>query len=373
MKKFYIILIAIFIIKSLSSFAADSHEISDIYIKSGGNNKYEAKIKAHKLGMRRSVLMIADKMGIDPSVLSKIPYKDLKDVMNVSFVRNEKETDTTYNAIVNYKYDLYSVIKLLRDYGGEEVDNKFYEYLILPIFKQKNVINIWGESKQWNKKWATSRNLLEHSKLLYPKATKDLITKIPDNQVLSFSYKDFIQILHPILFKNVMLAVCEFFTDINTGRSIMRVELNIITPHDRKVVPFEYQINSNEEIDSIVNNIINKTIRDYGRLVTNSADKVMEYKDDNISLSTKQSSKVRTILLHSYIYDEESLARVKHKLSNIKTIKDVTIKHDHDAKYKITIVTQDNDFALAENFYLNGLSFKKYGNIYNLIDVVKGN
>ena len=293
--------------------------------------------------------------------------------MHTSFVTSEKETETTYSAIVNYKYDLYSITKLLRDYGGDEVDSKFYEYIILPIFKQKNVMNIWDESKQWNKKWAISRELLEQNKLLYPKATKDLMKMLSQDKVFNLSYKDFIEIFQPILVKNIMLAVCEFFTDINTGKSIMRLELTIIGPDDKKMIPFEYQVNSLEEIAPIIDSIINKTIFDYGKLVINNRVKVPANKSDHINVNKEKANNLRTILLHSYIYDDESLANIKQKLRNIETIEDVTIKHDYDKKYKIIILTKNNDLELAENFYLNGLSFRKYGNIYNLIDIVEGN
>ena len=194
MKKLYIIIISLIAIIAFEVCASDLHGISDMYIESQGNNKYEAKIKAHELGMRRGVLIIADKMGIPSSHISKIPYLRLKETFNVSLVANETQTETTYSALVNYQYDLYSITKLLLDYGGDIVDNRFYEYLVLPIFKQKNVVNIWDESKQWNKQWALSRELLEQNKLIYPKPTKELMKILTPDKVLNLSYRNFIEI-----------------------------------------------------------------------------------------------------------------------------------------------------------------------------------
>ena len=372
MKRLYILIISIITIVGFEVLASDMREISDIYIESQGNNKYEAKVKAHELGMRRVLFIIADKMGIPSTEIRKVPYLRLKEVLNISFVSNEKETETSYSAVVNYKYDLYSMNKLLLDYGSDEVDNKFYEYLVLPIFKQKNVINIWDETRQWNKKWVLSRALLEQNKLIYPEQTKELMRILSNDKVFKLSYRNFIEIFQPRLFKKIILVVCEFFTDTNTGASVMKLDFITLGPNDKRVVPFEYRINSIEEIAHIMDRIIDKTVNDYGKLVGNRVVEELD-KKESIVADKEESSSARTIMLNSYIYDDEGSDNIRRKLKNIKTIENITIKHDYDKKYKIIITTKSNDFELAEGFYLNGLSFKKYGNIYNLIDVIEGN
>jgi len=384
MKKLYLYITLIVTLVGLETFASNELEvlygknnmveISDIYIEAHGNNKYEAKIKAHEFGMRRAVLIVADKLGIPSSSIKKIPYIRLKEALYVSWVNNEKETDEAYSAVVNYKYDLYSINKLLLDYGGVTVDNKFYEYLVLPIFKQKNTINIWDETIQWNNKWGKSRNFLEQNKILYPAKNSELIKVIRSDNIFDLSYTNFLEIFQPILIKKVMLLVCEYFTDIDTGKSFMKVDFVIIEQNHKKIIPFEYQINNIKEVPHIIDGIIKKTAGDYGKFVDNPAKRVD--KEESIlgeNIPTKHLvDDTRTIMLNSYIYDDEEFNIIKTKLANIKEIESFTTKHDYDRKYKIIIVTRRDDFKLAESFYLNGLSFKKYGNIYNLIDIKEG-
>jgi len=384
MKKLYLYITLIVTLVGLETFASNELEvlygknnmveISDIYIEAHGNNKYEAKIKAHEFGMRRAVLIVADKLGIPSSSIKKIPYIRLKEALYVSWVNNEKETDEAYSAVVNYKYDLYSINKLLLDYGGVTVDNKFYEYLVLPIFKQKNTINIWDETIQWNNKWGKSRNFLEQNKILYPAKNSELIKVIRSDNIFDLSYTNFLEIFQPILIKKVMLLVCEYFTDIDTGKSFMKVDFVIIEQNHKKIIPFEYQINNIKEVPHIIDGIIKKTAGDYGKFVDNPAKRVD--KEESIlgeNIPTKHLvDDTRTIMLNSYIYDDEEFNIIKTKLANIKEIESFTTKHDYDRKYKIIIVTRSDDFKLAESFYLNGLSFKKYGNIYNLIDIKEG-
>ena len=49
------LLISIFLVASAPKSFAVQHEISEIFIEASGNNKYEAKIKAHEQGMQRAL------------------------------------------------------------------------------------------------------------------------------------------------------------------------------------------------------------------------------------------------------------------------------------------------------------------------------
>ena len=43
---------------------ATENEISEVYIEASGNNKHEAKIKAHERGMQRALYLLANKFNI---------------------------------------------------------------------------------------------------------------------------------------------------------------------------------------------------------------------------------------------------------------------------------------------------------------------
>jgi hypothetical protein len=57
---------------------ANESEISEIYIEASGNNKYEAKIRAHEQGMQRALYLLANKFKIPTDGLQKIPYHRIK-------------------------------------------------------------------------------------------------------------------------------------------------------------------------------------------------------------------------------------------------------------------------------------------------------
>jgi hypothetical protein len=66
------LLIGIILVASASKSFAIQHEISEIFIEASGNNKYEAKIKAHEQGMQRALLLIADKLKIPTDGIPQI-------------------------------------------------------------------------------------------------------------------------------------------------------------------------------------------------------------------------------------------------------------------------------------------------------------
>jgi hypothetical protein len=372
MKKIFILIFVILSFNAEASTLENNYEVSKIYIEAQGNNKYEARLKAHEKGMYRVILMIADKIGINKADIEKITYPRMKQVFTVTSTLNEIETDDSYSATVSYKYNLKALNQVLLDYGNSNVDERFYEYLVLPVFKQRKVLSIWDENQLWNKLWATDRPNLEQHKLYYPKGNRDLEKKVNQQTIFDLNYQDYLTIFQNSLFKNVMLLICEYFTDVNTGEAVMVVNTVIISPDkDRKLTAQEYPIENQEEISLLMEDAIAKITSDYGRLKGGivQIEKALDVGD---ILEESQNENSRNILLNVEVFDEEELLNIQHKLENVKEVDSFTINHDYDKKYKVSITTTSSDAELAEGFYLNGLSFRIYGNLYNLIDVKEG-
>jgi hypothetical protein len=373
MKKIFILILTLTSL-NYAAYASNSFEISDIYIDAQGNNKYEAKIKAHEKGMYRALLILADKIGINHQDLEKISYTRMKDPLVVSSIINEVETAESYSATVSYKYDLGALNKVLLAYGNHIVDEKFYEYLILPIFKQRKILNLWDETQGWNKLWAAERAALEQHRLYYPKASRALTKVLNEQNIFNYSYGNYLEAFQSILFKKVMLLVCEYFTDVNTGEAVMVVNSIIIGPdEDKKLASHEYQIENQEEIPLIMEDVIAQIIRDHGKLRDGISyvEKALNVSDE-IMVAQEYGQDERTIMLNIEVFDEEELESIKSKLQNVKEIDSFVINHDYDKKYKVIVKTSKSEAEIAEGFYQNGLSFKIYGNLYNLIDVKEG-
>lgn len=378
----FILRIIILLCTTLLVLETSASEVTELYISADGNNKYEAQIKAHNQGMQRAFFILADKINIPVNTLSTPSYTRLKEVFTTSTVKHPNSTDTTYSATVNYKYNLYQFHDLLFEYGDSTLREKFYEYLVLPILKQKNILTLWDGDQEWASSWGDARDVLAQSMLFYPTPSKYLVQQINVNNILHLSYYDFVDILHSTLFKKVMLVVCEYFTNINNGMSVMNVQYRIIDQNNQQTVfSKDYPLYNLDQIKPTTNLVIANSVEQYGRLNANHAagdvngiDNVTTNHITQIEqdvANDKQNHNIRTIILTFEVFNNEELDKITNKLRNVKEIENFNIVHDYDEKYKITITTKHDDYALAEGFYLNDLSFKIYGNLYSLINVIK--
>jgi hypothetical protein len=346
------------------------HEISEVFIESAGNNKYEAKIKAHESGMMRAFLLVASKMDIIHSDIEEVPYLKLKDVFKPVVVFDEFSTIEKYNATVTYQYDKAKLYKLLIDYGNSTVQDMFYETLVLPVFKQRNVLNIWDKEKKWNNIWHESKSHLNHHKILYP--TKNLLAskKITPETLFHLNYNDFIEIFPNVLFKNAMIITTEFFTNRKTGESLMKINSYILAPNETENMQLEddYPLSSLDDIPNDVNLVIDKVINLYGSVRISPESELASQKNNDIEEDTEQ----RPIIMNFDVFNQEEMDLVASKLEKVSQVDRFVIEHDYNTKYKILIYTTASEFELAEGLYLNGLSYKIHGSLYNLIDVKKG-
>lgn len=362
------ILIFILILSVSTISKAEKLEINDIFIEASGNNIHEAKIKANELGMWRSLLLLADKLKLPTNYIKQVPYAKLKSVFSVTEVENEVSLVDRYNATVTYAYDKGRLFSMILEYGGEEINDKFYEYIIIPVFKQRNTMNIWEEDKRWNSIWNDSRRQFENHKIYLPKKNLFLSEKINEQTVLHLDLKDFIKIFNNVLFKNVMVVTAEFFTDRANYRSIMKVKKFVFKPNLLKpeIIEEEYELKSLDEIPATVRTFVDKTLNQYGVL----RQSIIEEEKKKLIKNTVDEPK--PIIMNFDVFNKEELEIVNEKLKRVPQVDRFTVTHDYGSKYKIAIYTHADEYELAEGLYLSGLSYKIHGDLYNLIDIKKG-
>jgi hypothetical protein len=361
------LLVGIILVASTSKALALSHEISEIFIEASGNNKYEAKIKAQEQGMYRALLLIAGKLKIPANSISQISYNELKEVLTLTNIINEISLIEKYSATVSYAYDKAKIYNLLLEYGNSDVNDLFYEALVIPVFKQRNSLNIWDNDKKWNDLWMESRSILNTHKLYYPEKTLYLSNKITPENIDDLTYEDFIEIFHNKLFKKVIIITAEFFTNRRNGASLMQIKKHIRSTYDSEEVKEEYDLNTWDDIPHTVDTIIDLLIDDYGML----REKEIEQELDEGNINDRQEE-YKPIIMNFDVFDENELEIVTSKLDKIMLIDHFVVEHDYNDRYKILIYTGASEYELAEGLYLQGLSYKIHGDLYNLIDVKKG-
>lgn len=343
-------------------------EIAEIFIEATGNNKYEAKIKAHEQGMQRAVFLLADRLGIEAESLSNINYDVLKNVFKPVVVNNEVSTLDKYTATVAYSYSQGKLYNLFLQYGGSNVDDMFYEYLVIPAFKQSSFLNIWEPDKRWNDHWGEAREMLDTHKLFYPKKNLYAAKKITADNLFDLKFDDFLEIYKGQLFKGVLIVTAEFFTNRHSRESIIRVTKHVLHADGSTPEIFEkdFPLNEMEDIAYTVDVVIDRMIDDFGALRSTPIENHAQ------EFIAEEEADPVPIIMNFDVFDPDELDIVRDKLESVTQIESFRIEHDYNNRYKIIIYTNASEYDLAEGLYLNGLSYKIHGNLYNLIDIKKG-
>lgn len=363
-------LIVSILLFSNSNCFAQTHEISEIFIEATGNNKHEAKIKAHEQGMLRSLLLLTNKLNLPTDNISQIPYYKLKSVFKPILVQNEISLVEKYSATVTYSYDKEKLYQLILEYGDTKINDQFYEFVVIPVFKQRKTMNIWEDDKRWNDHWSKSRKVMGSHKIFYPTKNLYLTKKITQENLFDLKLEEFVNIFHNVLFKNVMIITAEFFTNRKTSESVMQVKKYILRPNSLKpeVIEEEYSLNRLEDIPHTVDTIIDKMIDDYGVIRDNLPDDQTKQGEDQV----EDEEAKKPIIMNFDMFDKDELSLVISKLEKVDEIERFAIEHDYNTRYKILIYTSADEYQLAEGLYLRGLSYKIHGDLYNLIDIKKG-
>ena len=229
-------------------------------------------------------------------------------------------------------------------------------------------MNIWDKDKRWNDYWGDSRRVLDTHKIYYPEKTLFLSQKITQENLMNLKYQDFVNIFHNKLFKNVMIVTAEVFT-IPTGASILHVKKYIWTPFstEAELTEEKHDLNSWGDMPYIADLVIDKIIDDHGSLRLNPP---KEDADEGHLFIDEDEPK--PIIMNFDVFDQEEMDLVVSKLEMVDQIESFHLEHDYNTRYKILIYTDVNEYELAEGLYLNGLSYKIHGDLYNLIDIKKG-
>jgi len=368
----YITKLIFFLFLFTSSLAyAERLEINEIYIEATGNNNFEAKIKAQEQGNRRAFFLVTDKFGMNVSNFKEPNAKDLTSVFKPFKVSDEVLVESSYKATVSYSYNRVDFYRLLMQYGDAKIQDMFNEYLIIPVFKQRNVLNIWNKDDRWNDFWLASSKRLARYRLFCPEKTLHLSKIINDENIFKLSYDDFASIFPDKLFKKVMIVTAELFTDRQTTQTLMIIKRHIISqdPKATKIIQEQFNLTGPADIQKNVDTIINKTIAEYG-----GQELQVAVEDKNMEIAMEDAVADNNVMIMLFeAFDEAEVQEVIAKLKKVKEIDSFEVKNNGNDQYIVRLNTNASEEEVARGLYTQSLSYRQKGNVYKLIDIQKGN
>ena len=163
-----------------------------------------------------------------------------------------------------------------------------------------------------------------------------------------------------------MIISGEFFTNRNTGETTLKVTkyLHKLDNNEPIIQIDNFSLKKWSDISVVIDNVIDGIIDNYG-FIKNI------YTDNNKHKKSLPDIN-KPIIMNYYVYSQEDIAIVVKKLDKVKNINSFSLKPYKGTKYKIVIFTKANEQDLAEEMFLNGLSYKKHNNLYNLINIRHG-
>ena len=385
MKKIITYIIFIF---SITHVAAE--EIRGIHISATGNNRYECAIRANIEGMQRSLSLAANKIGILNPSFAPVPYQELKDVFTIINTTGEQITEEQYSANVTYAYDNLKLNQLALKYGSQLVRDQYFEYIIIPVFKQKNVVSFLDTKTEWLDTWIKSIDLCSSNKLLPIDPTKDASGITPDN-IFSMKYEDFLNKLRVKRFKKILIASCEYFTreDGSMYFSVMTKELTSLTNNKSEI---KYNLYNPKEAKSYFNIAIEKIISSYGqsaqtamhhnngehvsfgseRILANDKGAKAGHVLDELLSDKKKGKILNKIEMRADIFSHDALESLKAKLGLIKEIIKFQINLDDNKNYIVTLYSELTLKELSEGFYVHQISYRTAQDGYVMFELEAG-
>ena len=385
-----LLLLAMTMLLNLTAVISHSEIIRGMHVVATGNNQYESKIRAHDDGMTQALSLIADEWGIKNAHFEHVPYMALKSVFSVDSIIDEASYEEKYTADVNYHYTNIGINELILKYGADEVKNQFFDYVVIPVFKQKNVISFLDTKTEWLATWMDSSEECTKRKLL-PVDPTTSSTKISPTNVFTMSYVDFLNNLKTKRFKNVLLATCEYFTR-DDGSMYFKVTTEVLTPDGKNVIETKYDIadpsNAKDYFDIAIERIINtygsreKSDMHYktGSDIAYTSEKITAIDHnkktgsvlDALLAQPKNSSKLTKVEMRLDVFSKEELEHIKKKLDAVKIIAKYQIDLDDQGRYKIALYISGSMEKLAEDFYNNNLSYRLYDDQYVMFELESG-
>jgi hypothetical protein len=371
----HIVFLIIFSICNVTcnSAIADTNNITEIYTDGTGNNKYEAKIKAIDSGMRRALMIVADKFGVPDSGLEKATYEELKTAFKQLSIRNEKwaaasKADVSYSATIGYSYKQSAVNSLILQYGSQATKDKFFECAVIPIFKVHKLFFINDNKKDWIKAWSGHESEMKERNIYLAKLNRKNASAV-GTKFATLDYDMLLNMLDFKIYKFALMAVVEYFTN-KDGSSYLELRttnINVDSKHE-DVVKFPMPDHKKDVIalhEKIISTIINK----YGRVTADT--KSVSSKSEISQLlaeNDKSISDLEPIVMAVEAYNPSDIKKIKDKLLAIPTIKKCVIISDDNGHFFAKIYTEKSLEELTEDFYLHSLSYYQNNDYMVLIE-----
>ena len=361
-----------------------------VHVVATGNNQYESKIRAHDDGMTQALSLVADQWGVKNAFFEHVPYEELKSVFSVDSVIEEASYDEKYMADVNYHYTNLGVHQLILKYAVQGVQQQFFDYVVIPVFKQRNVISFLDTKTEWLAAWIENVDECTKHKLLPIDPTKDS-QNISASKIFKMSYMDFLNSLNTKRFRNVLIATCEYFTR-DDGSMYFKVTAETLNADGKNITETKYDIadpsHAKDYFDIAIDRIINtygdkgKTDMHYkaGSDILYGSEKIMaidaEKKAgsvlDALLSQPKTGPKLTKIEMRLDVFSFEELSHIKKILDDVKVIAKYQIALGDDKYYKIVLYISGSMEDLAEDFYNNNLSYKFYDGQYVMFELESG-
>ncbi len=371
MYRIYLILILFSFINGVNAEnIGNQFELKNIFIEGNGHNSYESEIKANDIGKRRVLMLLANKLGIYDLEINKIPYNILKPVFNVVSISNKESTDIHYSATVNYSYYQEDVNRLLFNNSKKDVKSIAYLYLIIPVLQRGSNLIMWDLDFPWIKHWKQANTFLIENKLLLLQNFIELKNKFQYKDILKIKYKDIAQLFPDKIFYKVAVLICNYKTNAS-GASYMSVQ-NFTLDNNENVAPsiknYSYVVDVPEK-DTYA--ITHKFIKEFITEHTGSnKENIKLYADSNLKGSNKETA-IRKISMITDIYNKTDYNVLYSKLSKIESINSFDIDRTIGSAL-VQISTYASDYELAEQFYMQGLSYSISDEGYTLYNILTG-
>lgn len=367
MRIFYLLIL--FIIKFPIYNAFASAEISEVYTKARGNNVYEAKLQALDKGMFRAFQLFANKLSIYDKKIENIPPHVIKAAIKDLKIRDEKIEHFTSSAFYAATLEIYfnqvEINNIILQYASEDTKNRFYEAIVIPVFKINNIFKIIENKKeQWIALWDNSKYELSNYMLFYPKITDGIINKIDAKKILNYDYQYLSNNLPFKLFKSIIITIGEFFTQKDTGETYILVKNYIKTKENTKIEQQKYYITGNN-LDKIKAKLVKDFVQRFGRKSTAENMISRDPTDSILQLEHNDENKASTYIFKINPTYPEEIDDINKKLSKLKNINYFKILKDNIYQYKIIINAELTLQELAITLFENNLSY--YDNDKNKI------
>jgi hypothetical protein len=349
---------------------AQKVSIPNIHIEASGNNAFEAKIRANKIGIRQSINLFLDKMGIGPFDVKQLSLPDIKNICQASKVDDEDSQEFFYSATVDYTCDSSKLRKSLAANQDVQKINNLHEVLVIPVLKSKGQYLLWKDASIWHDRWQDYESMLNQSGILLAKQDP----RINSQNILRLNYHDIIEIYHDKLFNKVVIAICDIFEK-RGSLSRIHMKYKFLNEDSSKIEEEEYpEIETSlDGVQMTFDDIINSFYDSNGQAVFLSDLDLAPREEESQpqELDEQYSGKKYTLYIDGY--DKGYVEKIKKAMKKISKITNMNFTSEAIGLWKVELWGGfDDDEEFAESLYLQGLTYRKTQDSLRLIKLDKG-